>query len=338
MNGALLPLCSILSCCCIFFAVTPSPVKIIHTGAWKNQSLRERAQNMPEPIRVFHPPTGGFNRETQTAYRSQYNTHMEAVMKRNIPLLVIVLVSLACQTLVPEPSPPPRNGTVISACADAVNGVRAIQPVEPPKSLAQSEAKDGSEFDLNEYFNVLTNLSMREGYVLDYIYAVDSLGSYPIPAARPVDQPPYSSSENPPEEPGFYDYWKYIEIKDTEQGYFEFAALRIMANQFYLVWHANYNDWQIVCDRAAVDAIADEINSGSYSIQFDDRQMKQIEALNNIEPLVTLTDTGALVEIVTFTKWGGFFRATYSIDRAFPHEIIETQRENIVPYDCGILF
>jgi hypothetical protein len=66
--------------------------------------------------------------------------------------------------------------------------------------------------------------------------------------------------------------------------------------------------------------------------------MRQIETMNNVEPLVKLTDTAVTVEIVTFTKWGGFFRKTYTISRAFPHEIMDAQGENIVPYDCGILF
>ena len=129
-----------------------------------------------------------------------------------------------------------------------------------------------------------------------------------------------------------------LEVKDTEQGYFDLVAFTSTAAQFYLVWHANYYDSEIVCDQNAVDAIVAERSTGNFGMEFDNSQMKQIKAMNNIEPLVKLTDTTAIIEIVTFTKWGGFFHKTYTISRAFPHEIMDVKEENLVPYDCGILF
>ncbi|MCK6567555.1 MAG: hypothetical protein HUU12_15830 [Anaerolineales bacterium] len=64
----------------------------------------------------------------------------------------------------------------------------------------------------------------------------------------------------------------------------------------------------------------------------------QIAIAFDIEPLVKLKDSTAVVEIVTFTKWGGFYRVTYTISRNFPHEILDAQEDNIIPHDCGIMF
>lgn len=255
-----------------------------------------------------------------------------------VPALIAVLtLSLSCQTLFPA-TPPPRDGVVVTTCPDLVKAVRGIQPVDFPEELTDTGVKQGGEFDANEYFTVLTNLSMREGYILDYIYPVDFLGSFPILAARPVDLPPYVSPEDLPSDSGLTEYLDYVEIEDNEQGYFEFISLYIMANQFYLVWHANYNDTEIVCNRDDVDEISEQINSGGFGLELDTEQKAKIRAMTNIEPLVKLTDTTAIVEIVTFTKWGGFYRMTYTIDRSFPHEIIDSPGENLVPYDCGIMF
>jgi hypothetical protein len=44
------------------------------------------------------------------------------------------------------------------------------------------------------------------------------------------------------------------------------------------------------------------------------------------------------VQIVTFTKWGGFFRETYSLERPYPYTIMDVQVEELVAYDCGIMF
>ena len=60
--------------------------------------------------------------------------------------------------------------------------------------------------------------------------------------------------------------------------------------------------------------------------------------MRNIESLVNLTDDSATVQVVIFTKWGGFYRLTYEISRSFPHTILDVKEENLVPYDCGIMF
>lgn len=72
-------------------------------------------------------------------------------------------------------------------------------------------------------------------------------------------------------------------------------------------------------------------------MNFSDYQTKA-GAKRNIEPLVTLTDDTALVAVIVFSKWGGFYRYTYTISRSFPHTIMDVKDENLVPYDCGIAF
>jgi hypothetical protein len=178
---------------------------------------------------------------------------------------------------------------------------------------------------------------MQEGYALDYVYQTDFLGSLPLLYARPVDQEPYASMKDVPEGTELGNFRDHLEIEDVEQGYFEYVVLSTMARQFYLVWHANYNDAEIVCDQEAADAIVDEINAGDFGTEMDAKQKAQVRAMTNIEPAVTLTQDSAIVEVVIFTKWGGFFRQTYTISRSFPHTI-EMEEENLVEYDCGIMF
>jgi hypothetical protein len=134
------------------------------------------------------------------------------------------------------------------------------------------------------------------------------------------------------------DYLDHISVDGTEQGYFEFVALNIMARQFYLDWHANYNDTVIVCNDNDVDAIIADINDGNFGIPFDLSQQRKVRGMKDIEPLVKLTDDTAVVELFFFTKWGGFYRSTYTISRSFPHTILDVKEENIVEYDCGIMF
>ena len=258
-------------------------------------------------------------------------------MKKQTSLLVLgaFLFSLACQFLAPTE---PRDGTVISACDDIVRAFRAVQPTSIPPTLLETGIKQGDEFDVNDYFEALTHISMEEGYTLDYVYQLDSLGSYPILYARPVDQPAYVTTKDLPVDLEISDYLSHISTDDTEQGYFEFVALIIMARQFYLDWHANYNDAEIVCNKSVVNAIIADIDDGNFGLPLDASQQVKARTMTNIEPLVKMTEETAVVELIFFTKWGGFYRQTFTIDRSFPHTITDVQEENLVPYDCGVMF
>jgi hypothetical protein len=257
-------------------------------------------------------------------------------MKKQIVGLVLAafVVSLACQLFTPSTE---REGTVISDCAEIVGGVIAIQPSDIPEHLMDTGIKQGGEFDVNDYFDVLTHLSMQDGYALDYIYPVDFLGAFPYLYTRPSDQSPYASASEIPESVELGNIRDHLEIEDVAEGYFEFAVMDIMAGQFYLVWHANYNDTEIVCNAEAAAAIVDRINSADFGYKMNLKQQAQVRALKNIEPLVKSTDDSAIVEVVIFTKWGGFFRRTYTINHSFPHAV-DIKEENLVPYDCGIMF
>jgi hypothetical protein len=263
---------------------------------------------------------------------------MEVAMKKQIVFLVLVVfaVSVACQALVP-PTVVPRDGTVVTGCANILRAVLDIQPTDIPQNLEKTGVKSADAFDANSYFKVLPHISMQNGYALDYVYRLDGLGSFPYLYARPADQTPYASMEDVPENTDLGNFRDRLEIEDMEQGYFEYALMDMLAGQFYLVWHANYNDTEIVCNRAAVDAIVEELNAGDFGMAMDGKQKAQVRAMTNIEPAVKLTSDSAIVDIVTFTKWGGFFRRTYTISRAFPHTV-EMKDENLVKYDCGIMF
>jgi hypothetical protein len=257
-----------------------------------------------------------------------------AMRKQRIFLLLGGFVfSLACQFLLPT-----RAGTVISDCRDIVSAVGSIQPGEVPQHLFDTGTKQGGEFDANQYFDILPHISMREGYVLDYVYQNDSLGGYPLLYARPTDQIPYSSIADIPENTQLPDFHEYLEVEDVQQGYFEYVVMDIMARQFYLFWHANYNDTQIVCDRNEVNDIVAQVSSGDFGYAMDLVEQTKARTMRNIEPVVRLTGDVARVELITFTKWGGFYRETYTISRGFPHTIIDIEQENVVPYDCGVMF
>jgi hypothetical protein len=61
-------------------------------------------------------------------------------------------------------------------------------------------------------------------------------------------------------------------------------------------------------------------------------------AIISVEPVVTLDNDTVTVQVTTFTMWGGFFHHTSTLQRSFPHTILDHQKELLVPYNCGIMF
>lgn len=248
-------------------------------------------------------------------------------------LFMLFASSLACQFLSPS-----RPGMVVSSCAQIVSAIAHLQAGDIPQHLFETGTKRGDEFAVGQYFDVLTHISMQDGYALDYVYQIDNLGGYPLLYAHPVDQRPYPSVVEIPESTQLSDFQEFLHVDDTEQGYFEYVVMDIMAGQFYLYWHANYNDTQIVCNRQQMYDIVAQVNTGDFGATMEPAQQAKVRTLRNIPPVVLLAGDIATVEVVTFTKWGGFYRYTYTISRGFPHTILDLKQENLVPYDCGVMF
>ena len=220
---------------------------------------------------------------------------------------------------------------IIDNCTDIVSAMGNLQSGDIPQRLLETGTKQGDEFDVNDYFKVLTHISMQDGYSLDYVYQTDFLGSLPLIYVRPESQAPYTSMKDVSANIQRSDFREYREVEDVEHGYFEYVVLSIVANQFYLDWHANYSDTTIACSRKEINAIVESASSGNFGVEMDRARQAKPRAMKNIKPAVQLTDNGAVVEVIVFTKWGGFYRQTYTTSRSFPHTIVNSKSENIVP-------
>jgi hypothetical protein len=173
---------------------------------------------------------------------------------------------------------------------------------------------------------------------------VEGGGGEPILYTRPIDQEPYLSTDEFLAVEGgeiadyiIYDkqdYLNYVEIVDTPQGYFELVLFRNYVDQFYIFGLGGSDDARVVCNAKDINQIITEISESNYRYKFTDAQQKQAKSIRHIEPRVTIKDNFAILELTSFTMWGGFFKQTYTIDRLFPHTI-QFNEINIVPYESG---
>jgi hypothetical protein len=249
----------------------------------------------------------------------------------------------------PAVSPGAQEGSVCQqATVDALSALYAAQKL--PEHLMESEAvKTGQEFDVNEIFSVLSHLSMEPGYVLDYVYCYDSISGWPVLYARPQGQPAHSTCSALFQEPdsagGVGDeaadpwraYLNHVQSDGTPEGFFELAVLDLMGGQFYLYWHAGYNDTQVLCDRAALEGIVAAFGEDGHSLAFTPEQRKAALALD-VQPKIEFWTDTVTIRVVTFSKWGGFEERNYTVERATPNRIVGEERTKLVDYDCGIMF
>jgi hypothetical protein len=191
----------------------------------------------------------------------------------------------------------------------------------------------GERFDPNEYFTILTHLALEDGYMLDYVYFAPGGDGAPYMYARPEGEPTFANYSEY-EKAGVENYLNHILVDGTAEGYYELTVLSIMGGQFYLAWHFGYNDWEVVSSRERLEEIIDWLNEDYRPLTED-----QVEAALQLDvtPRVEIKGNKVRVQILVFTKWGGFYERIYTIDRDFPHQMIEDDIQ-LIPYNCGDVF
>ena len=227
-----------------------------------------------------------------------------------------------------------------------------MHEIQTPQRFSQGgkPARQPGDFDMMETFRALRHLRVKPGETLDYVYNYDGMGGRPMVYARQAGAAPFETLEDywksmptpGPRQPNSGvmpedEYLQHVVTDDTDAGYFEYAALSLMGDQFYLWWHALYNDITILCSPEDIDQVAVEIKE---FINQTELSVDVIEAARqlNLVPTVSLDQDTAVVRFVTFTKWGGFYEyyATYS--RTNPPVLLNSGRNLLIEWNCGIMF
>ena len=207
-------------------------------------------------------------------------------------------------------------------------------------------------FDVNSYFKVFKHLSVKEGYIFDYVFNTYANGGPILYFLTEEDYNPDLSSYYSVDENGYakletrpqgrvrqpYEFSMYIDIDGTEEGYLEFAIFSTLAGQFALKWHSNYFDHIPVISKGTLDYVL--VNMwGSNITNTDIKEARKIDTT----PVIRETLEGAEVSIIYFTKWGGFIKRTFVFDNTVSDNIEGTwitgvEEETILEYNCGVMF
>jgi len=230
-------------------------------------------------------------------------------------------------------------------CQAAVKGIM----IRYPASVVVAGYVIPRDFNVNSYFGVLDHLSMAEGYTLDWVYSsagqagtAPVLGAKPFLYARRLDDArlrtfaEFTSKVPPPLNDYSPTYLEHVQPDGTEQSYLQLVLLELLGERFYLYWHAAYGDIAVVCDDAAIDgAIASQL----YGYESPPPSLtRKAHRIKDIAPTVEVGQDTVRVQIVTFSRFEGFARQTFTINKAGSPRIAVVESEVLVPYDVGIFY
>jgi len=211
----------------------------------------------------------------------------------------------------------------------------------PPEQRDLDGLKLPEDFDVGRYFDHLDHLHMAPGASLDWVYAKWQNGGFPILYGRSVTAPPYRYFADLPlterdekgRSPWFppLSYLEKVETDGTQEGFVQLAVLAVVGGQFYQVWHAHYNDLVPICSRRQMLRLLWKDGRLPWKTRLR-------AAIQRVTPRVSLSDTEARVDLLTFTQWGGFQRQRFVFSRQAPHILRSRKTETVVAYDCGVLF
>ena len=220
---------------------------------------------------------------------------------------------------------------------DAIKQMTRSQPI--PNFLTDPELpQEGALFDPNQLLSPLDHLSLESGYTLDFVYRYDGIGGKPFLYARELTDPPFKDlAEYAQANPNEFAYLDHIQSDGTEASYFQWVLLSLMGDQFYLYWHAGYNDLEIIASRERLEELVQVMTDTEFGIAFTKAQQRQALKIDPA-PRVEVGQETVTVRVVSFSMWGGFTESVFTLSRSAPHRVLDVETVTLMEYDCGIMF
>lgn len=187
------------------------------------------------------------------------------------------------------------------------------------------------EFDPNLYMTALSHLRLQTGYVLDFTYIAFGSGGRPAVYARRVDDLQIADANSVITYSEQHPLSEFLLVDDSPESWFDLTAFLVLAGQFYLYWHALYNDIRFV---TSPDELARILGS------LEDLQTSKKDEAMKFDPrvLVSMEESHVAVTYCAFSSWHGFLQLRTTYQRHPPHRILKGEQVAEIPYDCGIRF
>ncbi|MBI3874807.1 MAG: hypothetical protein HY300_02330 [Verrucomicrobia bacterium] len=213
----------------------------------------------------------------------------------------------------------------------------------PPGPGEKSPGNPKQRFDANKWFEVFDRVKPDDGWVLDYAWEFTGVGGVPLLYTRRSSDTPLADPQAWREKFKYPEadapHLKHLAFEQSAEGAFQFAHFCVETPKFYLHWHSNYRDLELVITRDRLEQILKPIRAEAAHprmptndvINADDRA--KLLALD-LRPVVRLSGKNAEVTALSFTQWGGF--ALWRAQLRQPNRFNGARAEELVRYQCNI--
>ncbi|MDO8538994.1 MAG: hypothetical protein Q7S40_01025 [Opitutaceae bacterium] len=244
-----------------------------------------------------------------------------------------------------------RVGLALAALRAAIGPIPPAWLRLPP---ADNPAAPAGRFDANRFFGVFDRLAVAPGHTLDYVYNFSGNAGRPLLYTRRTGARPLATRAEHEQHasrvrsrPAFLDQVQLAAGDPVAALHLAWFALE--APKFYLHWHAQYFDDELVVLPGQLKALLARIPA-SASDPLEARRViaeparAALRALD-LQPRVAFgpDDASGEVTALAFGQWQGFHwrRTRFRRERSWLRRdalIIEHSVKVVAPYHCGIIF
>lgn len=204
------------------------------------------------------------------------------------------------------------NIVYVENSSDLVNGIISIQ-----ESFPKNE-----KVNVNNYFKVLDQVNMKEGYVLDYLYYNIRTTGLLLLYAREINNLPFddidqfnayfNSDYKYLNEGDFRKYYRdKIEINGTPDSYYQLSLLLTIGHVFNFIWHANYQAVEIIHQKQRLLKIIKGYNKADKTSAFFLENIDKI----NLKPRILSKDNKIIIEFLCYYLHEGIILNRYIYDK-----------------------
>lgn len=204
-----------------------------------------------------------------------------------------------------------------------------VSSVSWPSGYApiNGSSQEGEPFDATSYFQILTNISMRTGYEVDYVQYFEGMETHVMPSVRrEVDKPHESLEEFIDAHPLGKKYWDAdylfqcdwslaVEMNQTPAAYLELAALYLIGTPYSYSY-----DTRIIGSVAELEDIVNSKDDEGKHIFPVPVRMEACEL--DICPSVSFFDDEVKVSLLFLTSFGRFERVSLIFSNRYPHKLL----------------
>lgn len=209
---------------------------------------------------------------------------------------------------------------------------RALPRMTPPHLERPDARRRGDEFSLDTIFSILSHLRQPAGISVDYVYSYVEAAGCPVPYLRKReglrllthrDLLEQGDDAGNPEV-----VYNALECDRSPEGYFELVLFRTMAMQFYLFWHANYNDATVIASRQALASSLTRVAPKAAT------RFRGIDPT----PCVAAGGEGVVVHVLTSSRHTGLCRESFQFSGTRTNKLRRRHRKVLAEPNVGVMY